>query len=135
MRFQRLHVETDCEQATKLQVSIPITLVCFCCTFLCFPLLLFLQTPQQQRHFAAKNIRSLTKIIEAQTFVCTDVNALEQLHSQLEALSKAFEKSLPADSAGLVIPEGKTMIGNYYHYYNRYFEVVQFIKFCSATGN
>ena len=42
---------------------------------------------------------------------------------------------LPADSAGLVIPEGKTMIGNYNHYYNRYFDVVQFIKFCSATGN
>ena len=36
MRFQRLHVETDCEQATKLQVSIPITLVCFCCTFYVF---------------------------------------------------------------------------------------------------
>ena len=41
------------------------------------------------------------------------MNALEQLHSQLEALSKEFEKSLPADSAGLVIPERKTMIGNY----------------------
>ena len=68
--------------------------------------LLFLQTPQQQCHFAAKKVQSLTKIIEAQTFVCTDVNALEQLHSQLEALSKEFEKSLPADSAGLVIPEG-----------------------------
>ena len=112
MHFQRLHVETDCEEATELQVSIPITLVCFA-HFLCFPLLLFLQTPQQQCHFAAKKVQSLTKIIEAQTFICTDVNALEQLHSQLEALSKEFEKSLPADSAGLVIPECKTMIGNY----------------------
>ena len=54
------------------------------------------ETCEQQQsslRVAAKKNVSLSleisfKIIEAQTFVCTDVNALEQLHSQLEALSK-----------------------------------------------
>ena len=112
MHFQRLHVETDCEQATELQVSIPITLVCFCALFM-FSTTSVSPDTATAMSFCCQKVQSLTKIIETQTFVCTDVNALEQLHSQLEALSKEFEKNLPADSAGLVIPEGKKMIGNY----------------------
>ncbi|XP_065186511.1 uncharacterized protein LOC135817282 [Sycon ciliatum] len=54
----------------------------------------------------------MLKVIDAQTFVCTDSSALKNLCAQLEKLSEELAKSLPTDESGLVIQEASSFTLN-----------------------
>eukprot|EP00117_Sycon_ciliatum_P008044 scpid75432/ scgid10918/ len=70
------------------------------------------RTQQQQCRLEARQARNMLKVIDAQTFVCTDSSALKNLCAQLEKLSEEFAKSLPTDESGLVIQEASSFTLN-----------------------
>ncbi|XP_065196481.1 uncharacterized protein LOC135827972 [Sycon ciliatum] len=70
------------------------------------------RTQQQQNQLSARQARNMLKVIDAQTFVCTDSSALKNLCAQLEKLSEELAKTLPTDESGLVIQEASSFTLN-----------------------